>query len=608
MDGAYDAEASTAHRWIRTELVGTDLSLETATWRTDDPWAPPRPGFVGRLHLGHETDVVDPVPVTFVVDGVAVEPRVLSHTWSPDLTETVYGLTDSLRVAERKGVRGAVLCADWHFLGEGRVEVRPSVPRHIRARVTTVSVYADLRVDIPVRSTPIAPVKAPGTVRFRVVLGDGEPIGDLDARPFEAWLARHAPRLHTGSKELAEVYRYRWFVVYRNLRRPFLWFKDHPMPGELFFEGPVSNWFTAPIGLSFPLQLREARWMRSPRGVQDTLNAWTANAGALRSYAADPLTPAIEFAEHHPLQLGAARDAALEYVLGTGRSARLAGGNMHSFPTTIGSWVNGTEYAPDFFAEAGWDHTRSEMFIEPPALPRAGAPDSPQADRLTRVSRVDTNVWHWAMVKALGGPDLRTELARTHLHNGYFRSVGEHGPIKSVLNFEAALPFLYADFGPQERSALARAIDAWSAPKGLYSTAPDCPEFSPDNAFRGYSYPCCWNGPVWNYATSWVLHALGAVAERTSEPALRERFARVWTQWTASHLALGEPLVVEHFHPRTGRPYRLIPDYFHSAWLDTFFRHVVLKPLVDAGPLLVEGVPYKETEVNFERGVPGARG
>ena len=148
-------------------------------------------------------------------------------------------------------------------------------------------------------------------------------------------------------------------------------------------------------------------------------------------------------------------------------------------------------------------------------------------------------------------------------------------PIKSVLNFEAALPFLYADFGPRERAGLARAIDAWTAPKGLYSTAPDCPAFSPENAFRGYQYPCCWNGPVWNYATSWVLHALGAVASRTREEPLRARFARAWTQWTASHLTLGEPMVVEHFHPETGRPYRLIPDYFHSAWLDTFFRHVV---------------------------------
>ncbi len=592
----------------RTELVGTDLSLETATWNTDDPWAPPRPGFVGRLHLGHETDVTDPVPVTFVVDGAAVTPRVLSHRWSYDVSETVYGLTDSLRVAERKGVRGAVLCADWHFLGAGRVEVVAAVPRQIRARVTTISVYADLRADIPVRATPLAPVEAPATVRFRVALGDGEPIGDLDALPFEDWFARHAPRLHTGSRELAEVYKYRWFVVYRNLRRPFLWFKDHPMPGELFFEGPVSNWFTAPIGLSFPLQLREARWMRSPRGVQDTLNAWTANAGALRSYAADPLTPAIEFAEHHPLQLGAARDAALDYVLGKGRSARLAGGDMHRFPVTVGSWVNGTEYAPDFFAEVGWDHRRSEMFIEKPALPRAGEPDSPQADRLTRVSRVDTDVWHWAMVKALGGPDLRTQLVARHLHDGLFRSVGERGPIKSVLNFEAALPFLYADFGPRERTALARAIDAWTAPKGLYSTAPDCPAFSAENTFRGYRYPCCWNGPVWNYATSWVLHALGAVAGRTKEPALRERFARAWMQWTASHLALGQPMVVEHFHPETGRPYRLIPDYFHSAWLDTFFRHVVMDPLVDTGPLLLENVPWKETEIRIERGVPGAPG
>ena len=111
---------------------------------------------------------------------------------------------------------------------------------------------------------------------------------------------------------------------------------------------------------------------------------------------------------------------------------------------------------------------------------------------------------------------------------------------------------------------------------------------------------CCWNGPVWNYATSWVLHALGAVASRTREVALRERFARAWTQWTASHLALGYPMVVEHFHPETGRPYRHIPDYFHSAWLDTFFRHVALDPLVEV-ELQLDGVPFKEEEITVER-------
>jgi hypothetical protein len=51
-----------------------------------------------------------------------------------------------------------------------------------------------------------------------------------------------------------------------------------------------------------------------------------------------------------------------------------------------------------------------------------------------------------------------------------------------------------------------------------------------------------------------------------------------------------------------------LPDYFHSAWLDTFFRHVVMEPLVDTGPLLLEGVPWKETEINVERGVSGELG
>jgi hypothetical protein len=582
----------------RSELVGTDLSLETATWDVDRPWAPPRPGFTGRLHLGHETDVVDPLPVTFAVDGETVAPRVLAHRWDPDFTETVYGLGDAARVTERKGVRGDVLCADYTF--DGDVTLHYAAPRSLHARVTTISLYAELEAEIGVRVSY-------SEGRLRCALGGGEPAGDLRQRPFADWLARHAPRLHTGSRELAEVYAYRWFVVYRNLRRPSRWFKDHPMPGELFFEGPVSNWFTAPVGLSFPLHLREARWMRSPRGVQDTLNAWTANRGALRSYAADPLTPAIEFAEHHPLQLGAARDAALSYVLGEGRSARLAGGGLHDFPVTVGSWVTGTEYAPDFFAEVGWDHTRSEMFMAPPTLPRAGAPDSAEAARMTRLHRVDTDVWHWAMINALGGPDLKDRLTALHLHDGVFRSVGRR-PITSVLGFEAALPFLYDDFGPRERAALAAAVDAWSAPRGLYSTAPSCPAFSAENRFGGYEYPCCWNGPVWNYATSWVLHALGAVASRTGEVPLRERFARVWTQWTASHLALGYPMVAEHFHPETGRPYRLICDYFHSAWLDTFFRHVVVDPLADVGPLLVEGVPWKEEEISLERGGPGAPG
>ena len=100
--------------------------------------------------------------VTFLVDGVEVTPRVLAHRWDPDLTETVYALTDALRLTERRGIRGDVLCADWAYEGSGRVKVRGG-PTTRAARVAERRLAAR---------------------------------ADLDERPFAAWLARHAPRLH----------------------------------------------------------------------------------------------------------------------------------------------------------------------------------------------------------------------------------------------------------------------------------------------------------------------------------------------------------------------------------------------------------------------------
>ena len=158
------------------------------------------------------------------------------------------------------------------------------------------------------------------------------------------WFARHAPRLHTRSRTLAEAYAACWFEVYRDA------------PGDL------------------GLKLREYRWMRSPYGVQEKLDAWRGGG--------DPYSAAIEFAEHHPLSLWRVREAALDYVL----------------------------------ARGGFD-----------ALP----PGEQEA------------VWHWGMVRSLGGPELRDAFVREHPR------------------FETALPFLLDDFGPRERAALPAPRTAW---------------------------------------------------------------------------------------------------------------------------------------------------
>jgi hypothetical protein len=124
----------------------------------------------------------------------------------------------------------------------------------------------------------------------------------------------------------------------------------------------------------------------------------------------DPYTAAIEFGEHHQLSMAKVRDTALEVV----------------------------------FARGGFD-----------SLP----PGEVEA------------VWHWGMVRSLGGPDLREPFLREH-------------PV-----FETALPFLLDDFSPRERARVGPPRDPWE------------------------------------------MIALERVAASTRDAALVELYTRAWLQW-----------------------------------------------------------------------------
>jgi hypothetical protein len=150
--------------------------------------------------------------------------------------------------------------------------------------------------------------------------------------------------LETSNRALAEAYAACWFEV----------FNDRPR--------------------DLGLQLRDLRWMRSPAGVQEKVDAWRGGG--------DPYSAAIEFGEHHQLSLYGMRDRALDHV----------------------------------FTRGGFD-----------ALP----PDQEEA------------VWHWGMVRSLGGPDLRDAFLEQHPR------------------FESALPFLLDDFGARERAALVQPRTPW---------------------------------------------------------------------------------------------------------------------------------------------------
>ena len=127
----------------------------------------------------------------------------------------------------------------------------------------------------------------------------------------------------------------------------------------------------------------------------------------------DPYSAAIELGEHHQLSLAKVRDAALDVVIARGGFGTLPPGEIDA-------------------------------------------------------------VWHWGMVRSLGGPDLRERFLHEH-------------PV-----FETALPFLLDDFSARERARLRPPRDPWE------------------------------------------MIALERVAASTRDAALIELYARAWLHWPSS--------------------------------------------------------------------------
>ena len=256
--------------------------------------------------------------------------------------------------------------------------------------------------------------------------------------------------------------------------------------------------------------------------------------------------------------------------------------------------MNGTEYAPDFFAEAGWDHTRSETFIAPPALPRAGAPDSP------RRGAADAGPPRRHRRLALGdgqrarraGPARRARRGST-LHDGLLPL---RGRARRSRTCSASRPRCRSSTTTSGRAsgrpgARRRRVDR--AARALLDRAV-VPGVLGREPLRRLRVPVLLERPGLE-----LRHLVGPARARRGRrhaPARRRCASasracgrngppRTWRsgcRWSSSTST-----------PRPAAPTGCIPDYFHSAWLDTFFRHVVVDALVDVGPLRVEGVPVE---------------
>lgn len=105
--------------------------------------------------------------------------------------------------------------------------------------------------------------------------------------------------------------------------------------------------------------------------------------------------------------------------------------------------------------------------------------------------------------------------------------------------------------------------------------------------YLGADPECQWNGPIWPYQTTQVLHAMANLLDHYKEtgPVSRSDYMRLLRQYTALHMQDGRPDIEEDYHPETGKPIVGLErshHYFHSGYVDLILTGLVgIRPRAD---------------------------
>jgi hypothetical protein len=109
--------------------------------------------------------------------------------------------------------------------------------------------------------------------------------------------------------------------------------------------------------------------------------------------------------------------------------------------------------------------------------------------------------------------------------------------------------------------------------------------------YLGTAPECQWNGPIWPYQTTQVLHAMGNLLDHYDRvgPVTRSDYMRLLRQYTALHYqgaGKTERLDLEEdYHPETGKPIVGLDrshHYFHSGYVDLILTGLVgIRPRAD---------------------------
>ena len=418
-----------------------------------------------------------------------------------------------------------------------------------------------------------------------------DPISEAEKR-FNQWMRQNAPVLETENSDLLKVYYYRFFVIKCGIHEPRIFLPDSDFEGPCVYESPFGDWFGAPIGLSVPFQIEEMKWMKDSAVLRSHIHNWCNGHGAMQRYI--QFTPMAIW--HFYLQTWDSSILTDFYQQIQEFTIAQINKNDGFLPKTAGSWLTGAEYQPSFYQHTtpSWDWRHDQ---EGTAL----------GFEKTVLYRVDACVMYTAnllackqMAEKLGkkedaiffGEHTDAALAKMQalLWNESKQFFFDFDPAVSkqcdrAYSYDGFMPLMFSLFGTDFYPVFRQLnkTGRFDGGFGITSIDKECPMYWFDNCITGpteaslshpHHYRCCWNGPIWPFAVSLVLEALGCSLEKM--PELTATFRRIFNEYTELHFAFGDrsvPCIREHYRPSDGTTFSPYTEYFHSEWINLFISY-----------------------------------
>ena len=597
-----------------------------------EKWDPPALGLPGQAAIAHHLDVTDLILPGITMNGTPLSFSPVRNHWTPAYMDTYYRSTP-IGAYKRSGLLAVreVKCftEDDTFLSHLTIYNDDNQPAQITFRLDLPfeSLSQDIyNVSAKIMSkglgknltlTGFAAAKAtvyrftvpaggrqtlrygfafdPRSVasaqrRLEQALSLEQPFVQAEIR-FNQWMDANVPALHTENTDMQKVYYYRSFLMKRAIHTPSALLPDSDFRGQCVYESPFGYWFGCPIGLPVPLQIEEMKWLKQSDALRSHIENWCAGHGCIQGYIqATPMAVWNLYLQTGDISL--LRDA---YAACSRYTLKKSGDQPAALPKTRGSWVTGAEYQPSFY-----------QYTTPPWDWRNDNEGLKQGFSHTELYRVDECIMYAAnltacanMAKLLGRDadavffretaNIVTGEICSRLWNEekqFFFDVdcASGKQCDQVYCYDGFMPMLWNLVGEMYHGTFAKLqSDGLHSEFSVPSADKDCPMYWFDNCITGpvaaskdtpHPYSCCWNGPIWPFAVTQVLCALGSASFQN--PDLQALWERLFTGYTELHFNLGDrstPCICEHYRSTDGMSFSPYAEYFHSEWVNLFMSY-----------------------------------